>query len=160
MRVMVRGFGLVEVLVAVLVLATGLLGLAATMLVASRTQQHAIARTQAAWLATDLVERMQLNPVAAAQGAYDGTDYPVAASAPACDARHACAPRAWAMHDRSRWSALLRAYLSDTARAALACRHAAADTLAPGNATCTLAIHWQTPGVDARITRASWTFRP
>lgn len=160
MRVMVQGFGLVEVLVAVLVMATGLLGLAATMLVASRTQQHAITRTQAAWLATDLVERMQLNPVAAAQGAYDGTGYPVVPNAPACDARHACAPHAWAMHDRSRWSALLRAYLSDAARASVACRHRVADLPAPGDATCTLTIHWQTPGVDARMTRTSWTFRP
>lgn len=159
MNIAVRGFGLVEVLVAMLVIATGVLGLSATMLLAHRTQQAAVVRTQVAWLAADLIERLRLNPVAAAQGAYDA-DYPVAPGGRACDATRACSPAALAAHDRARWSALLRVHLSEAAHASLACRRAQVGAIAPGDGLCDLAIAWRSRAAEARTTRMAWTFRP
>jgi type IV pilus assembly protein PilV len=152
-----RGYGLLEVLLALLTVTTGLLGLSATMLVTQRTQQAAIVRTQVAWLAADLVERLRLNPAAAAQGAYNG-HYPSMTDAHTCE-NVGCDPGELARHDRRRWSALLRTHLPATARALLACDHGglAADT---GNITCALDMAWQTPGVEPSLTRMTWSFRP
>jgi type IV pilus assembly protein PilV len=57
-----RGFGLVEVLVAVLVLAVGLLSAASLELFSKRSNFDAAQRTAAANLAQDLLERMRSNP--------------------------------------------------------------------------------------------------
>lgn len=57
-----RGFTLIEVLVAVLVLAIGLLGMASLTLNSMKSNQSAYQRTQASLLAYDMVERLRLNP--------------------------------------------------------------------------------------------------
>ncbi|TXS91366.1 type IV pilus modification protein PilV [Parahaliea maris] len=56
------GFTLVELAVAVLILAIGALGLAGLQISAKRAGFEAVQRTQAAALATDLFERMRVNP--------------------------------------------------------------------------------------------------
>lgn len=56
------GFSLIEVLVAVLVLAIGLLGLAALQASAVRFNHEAQLRSQAAFLAYDIADRMRVNP--------------------------------------------------------------------------------------------------
>lgn len=63
-----RGFTLIEVMVAVLVLSIGLLGVAGLQLSALRANQSAGWRTQATYLAYDIIERMRLN--AANRAAY------------------------------------------------------------------------------------------
>jgi len=65
------GFTLLEVLVAVLVLAIGLLGLAGLMTASVRNNQSAYQRTQATWLAYDVVDRMRVNRAAALAGGYN-----------------------------------------------------------------------------------------
>lgn len=67
-----RGFTLLEVLVALLVLAIGLLGLAGLMVQGLRFNHDAYVRSQATFLAYDLFERMRLNRAQA--GAYAGGD--------------------------------------------------------------------------------------
>lgn len=57
-----RGVALVEVAVAVLVLAVGALGLAGLQISAKRAGYEAVQRTQAASLAMDLFERIRANP--------------------------------------------------------------------------------------------------
>ena len=64
-----RGFTLVEVLVALLVLSIGMLGIAALYLDSLRASRAALYRTQAVTLASDIADRIRANrePV----GAYD-----------------------------------------------------------------------------------------
>lgn len=56
------GFSLIEVLVALLLVALGVLGAAALQLNALRFTQDSAYRVQASLLATDLLERMRANP--------------------------------------------------------------------------------------------------
>jgi len=56
-----NGFSLIEVLVAMLVLASGLLGLAALQTQGVRFNHDAYVRTNATNLATDIVDKMRLN---------------------------------------------------------------------------------------------------
>lgn len=55
------GFTLLEVLIAILVLSIGLLGLAGLMASSMRNSHSAYQRTQATWLAYDMIDRMRLN---------------------------------------------------------------------------------------------------
>jgi type IV pilus assembly protein PilV len=55
------GFTLIEVLVAIIILAIGLLGLANLQTVSLRNNQSAYLRTQAVWLANDIADRMRSN---------------------------------------------------------------------------------------------------
>lgn len=66
-----RGFTLVEVLVAVLVLAIGLLGLAGLQATTMRFNHSAYMRSQATNLAYDIADRMRVNRLQAAKGKYD-----------------------------------------------------------------------------------------
>ncbi len=56
-----RGFSLIEVLVAMLILAIGLLGLAALQTQGMRFNHDAYVRTSATTLATDIIDKMRLN---------------------------------------------------------------------------------------------------
>jgi type IV pilus assembly protein PilV len=56
-----KGFTLLEVLVAMLVLSIGLLGLAGLMASGLRNNHSAYYRTQATWLAYDVIDRMRAN---------------------------------------------------------------------------------------------------
>lgn len=60
-----NGFTLLEVLVAIVVLSVGLLGLAGLMASSVRNTHSAYQRTQAAWLAYDVIDRMRVNRTAA-----------------------------------------------------------------------------------------------
>lgn len=64
------GFTLLEILVAMLVLAIGLLGLAGLMTSSMRNNLSASHRTQATWMAYDIVDRMRANRVTAVTGGY------------------------------------------------------------------------------------------
>jgi type IV pilus assembly protein PilV len=91
------GFGLVESLVALVVVSVGMIGIAALYgqgLGASRT---ALYRTQAVNLASDMADRIRLNRVA-------GTAYQAAAADNNCDAGGAaCTPAQMAAHDLWVW---------------------------------------------------------
>jgi len=67
-----RGFTLIEIMVAVVVLAIGLLGLAGLQATSLRFNSSAYLRSQATSLAYDIADRMRVNAVAARGGAYDG----------------------------------------------------------------------------------------
>lgn len=68
------GFTLIEVLVAALVLAIGILGLATTMLLGLKSDQSAYFRSQASAIAYDMADRIRLNRDAADAGDYDDID--------------------------------------------------------------------------------------
>jgi type IV pilus assembly protein PilV len=68
-----KGFSLIEVLVAVLVLAIGLLGVAALQINATRANQSAELRSQASMLAYFMLDAMRANREAARAGSYNLT---------------------------------------------------------------------------------------
>ncbi len=68
-----RGFSLLELLVAVLVVAVGLLGIAGLQLASAQNNRGALERSLATFLAEDMLERARANPT---------VDYSVAAGAP------------------------------------------------------------------------------
>ncbi|MGI9281387.1 MAG: type IV pilus modification protein PilV [Endozoicomonas sp.] len=98
----VQGFTLIEILVAVLVLAIGLLGMASLQLLGSQSSQGAASRTQAALLAYDLAERMRNNREAALDGSY-GNGQLAAPNDPACIFAGGCNPDQLAAHDIREW---------------------------------------------------------
>ena len=80
----VRGVGLVEVMVALVVLSIGLLGVANLQLSGLRMTQEAYFHSQAAVLAQDIIDRMRANPAAAASGAYLRDSFAEEKKAPRC----------------------------------------------------------------------------
>lgn len=70
-RYSVRGFTLIEVMVAILVLSIGLLGLAGLMAASLKNSHSAYLRTQATWFAYDALDRMRANRSVALANGYD-----------------------------------------------------------------------------------------
>lgn len=69
-----KGFTLIEVLVAALVLAIGILGLVTTMMIGLKSDQSSYFRSQASAIAYDMADRIRLNREAADAGTYDDLD--------------------------------------------------------------------------------------
>jgi type IV pilus assembly protein PilV len=65
------GFTLIEALVALVVLSIGLLGVAGMQIAGLRANLSAASRTQASYLADDIVDRMRANNTAARGGSYN-----------------------------------------------------------------------------------------
>jgi type IV pilus assembly protein PilV len=65
-----RGFTLIETLVALVVLCMGLLGVAAMQLSSLRSNHGSAMRSQATFLAYDIIDRMRANRAQALAGAY------------------------------------------------------------------------------------------
>jgi type IV pilus assembly protein PilV len=70
-RPLEKGFTLVEVLVALVVLSIGLLGVAALQMVGLRGNLSAASRSQASYLADDIIDRMRANYPDARAGLYN-----------------------------------------------------------------------------------------
>lgn len=77
-----RGFTLLEILIALVILSIGLLGVAGMQYASLRANHHAYLRSQATFLAYDIVDRMRANMAAALAGNYnivaDPEDDPIA----------------------------------------------------------------------------------
>jgi type IV pilus assembly protein PilV len=67
----VRGFTLLEVLIALIVLSIGLLGLSGLQTTSLRNNHSAFLRSQATLVTNDIIDRMRANRDAAVDGAYD-----------------------------------------------------------------------------------------
>jgi type IV pilus assembly protein PilV len=81
------GITLIEILVALLILSIGLLGLANLQAVGLRANHNAYLRSQATFLAYDIVDRMRANRPPALSGSYDIAldDTPAGSGVPAND---------------------------------------------------------------------------
>ena len=99
------GFTMVEVLVALVVLAIGLLGIAALYLNSLQSGRTAIYRTQAVTLAADLADRIRMNRTA--QGAYNTAFADVAAADADCGTTGGCTDIELASTDLSTWKATI-----------------------------------------------------
>ena len=99
------GFTMVEVLVALVVLAIGLLGIAALYLNSLQSGRTAIYRTQAVTLTADLADRIRMNRTAQAAYGTAFTDAEVAV--PACATTGGCTDVELAATDLSSWKATI-----------------------------------------------------
>ncbi len=71
----VRGFSMIELLVAVLVMGIGVLGVSALQMVSLQNNRGALQRAEAVQLAYDMMDRVRANPAGAPAGsAYSGLD--------------------------------------------------------------------------------------
>ncbi|MGF1643169.1 MAG: type IV pilus modification protein PilV [Thiotrichales bacterium] len=73
-----RGFTIVEIMVALMILSVGLLGLASLQMIGVKNSGNAYYRTQAVMIANETVERIRMNKPAARNGEYN-------TAAPACE---------------------------------------------------------------------------
>ncbi len=92
------GFTLIEVLIAVVILAGGLLGLAALQATTLRNNQSAYFRSLATQLAYDISDRMRSNRAGVIAGVYNDA----AASNDNCEV-NTCTPAQMAGYDMARW---------------------------------------------------------
>jgi len=122
-RARMRGTSLIEILVAVAVLSTGLLGMVALQAKALRNNQSSLERSQAVVLTYSILERMRTNAAVARAGAYN---YAAPAGCPAPGVGTLAAT------DLTNWITELRAGLGQGACGSVACA---------GN-LCTITIQW------------------
>lgn len=162
-----RGVTLIEVLVAMLIFSVGLLGAAGLMVVAARSNQAAYLRTQVTFLAQNMAERMQANPIGVWNGDYNG-NYP---DAGAQDCSGGCTPSQLAQHDRQHWSGQLTTFLPQ-AKASIACKTDGSAQLPsreqipmrpPYGGNCSMVVTWserRLVDADAQPQSFAWEFQP
>ena len=100
-----RGVGLIEVLVALIVMSLGLLVSVNMQLQSIRTNQDSYYQSQALMLANEMMDRMIGNPEGVADGKYDDEETTAGATAPSCVT--GCSAAQLAQLDLFEWSAKL-----------------------------------------------------
>jgi len=98
------GFTLLEVLIAIVVVAFGLLGLAGLQVFALKNNQSASLRVAATNLTSDIVDRMKANYIGVINGDYNRpntADYGTAV--PGCTQATGCTPNDLASNDLKQW---------------------------------------------------------
>lgn len=143
-----HGFTLIEALIALVILAIGLLGMATLMMNSLQSSQGAAQRSAATVAAYDLVERMRANRNSAIQASSPYAVVPSSGCTPTVDTclpcrSKACTAGELASADMSAWFGALRTAIPDAA---------ATIQQNPGNAgndTFCIAIFWQEPGLGA-----------
>ena len=103
-----RGFGMIEVLITMVILAIGLLGITGLQLTSLRANQISQFRTQATWAAYDLSDRMRANMEGVDAGAYDN---PTPTAVDACLTVAGCSTDEMAQNDAFEWIASLQSTL-------------------------------------------------
>lgn len=170
-----RGFTLLEVLIAVVILGVGLLGLAGLLMVSVRTNQSAYLRTQASFLAQSMADRMRGNSFAIWNGGYN---IAIAAGGTAgTSATCPCTATQIAARDIFWWSQEMRTFLPN-ASATIQCARAGGAVGTPRAAfrvtydgTCTITMTWSestlnvggpgAPGTSAPDAQTFvWAFQP
>lgn len=118
-----RGFTLIEVLVAVLVLGVGLLGVAAMQAAALRNGQSALERSQAVVQTYAILDAMRANRADANNGRYNLTTWTCTAPAAGATLRE---------NDLNRWITALKQNLGEGACGRINC----------GTTRCTIDVRW------------------
>jgi type IV pilus assembly protein PilV len=104
------GFSILEMLVALLVLSIGLLGVATLQIRGQQFNQVGYLRTQATFLAYDIMDRMRINKDQANNGSYDSSSMPTSTSD--CDTTD-CSPADLAIYDLVKWHTLVQETLPE-----------------------------------------------
>ncbi len=98
------GFGILEILITVFVLAVGLLGIASLQTLGFRASQGSYMRTIASYKAYEMIDRMRANPSGISAGSYDAiTGIPTATDC----SQQRCNYSAMALYDANQWNSEL-----------------------------------------------------
>lgn len=103
-RLHARGFTLLEVLIAIVIMSIGVFGLASLQITAKRNNFEAVQQATATFLVQELIERMRANPSALTTYTSDGVGRTLTGSsltATTCNA--GCAPTQMALFDLYEW---------------------------------------------------------
>ncbi|MDY6984714.1 MAG: type IV pilus modification protein PilV [Pseudomonadota bacterium] len=103
-----HGASLIEVLVAMTILAVGILGINAMQTSTLKSNQNSYMRTQAVYLAQDIVERVRSNAQGAEAGNYND---PAPVLTAACQTAAGCTAAQMAANDVAQWEAAVAAAL-------------------------------------------------
>jgi len=98
-----RGFSLIEVMVALIILSVGLLGLASLQSAALRSTYSSYVRTQAGVAAMEMAERMRANKTGVDTMQYQAVSSPPAGTAPTSCLTSNCLAAAVASYDAYTW---------------------------------------------------------
>jgi len=141
------GFSMVEALIAVLIVAIGLMGVASLIIESLKNGHGALLRTQAVNLVSDMQERIRANPLAG--DAYECAQYSSGPALLGCaptesmPAAVSCTSRELAEDDLAEWQRAVRRALplgmKDSCAADV--RYAAGDATRP--ARYTVSVSWQ-----------------
>jgi type IV pilus assembly protein PilV len=140
-----KGFTLLEALVALVILTVGLLGVASLVGNSVRTNNASLLRAQAAYMATNMADRMRANTNTVIAGTYDGTGYTGTGSAPDCNAGAPCNGAQLAARDTVLWGRMLASMLP-AGSGDIACNIGAVPggvvgtPIVPG--TCRIIVNW------------------
>ena len=104
------GFSMLEVMVTLVVLSTGLLGVANLQVEALRGNQGAYLATLAAQQALDMAERIKANPQGVSANQYDAIDTGIPTLQVDCQSV-SCTPTQLAVFDHNRWNTANQALL-------------------------------------------------
>lgn len=129
------GFTLIEVLIAMLVLAVGLLGLAGFQVFSLRNNQSAYNRSQATQLAYDMADKIRANPAEAnnlASSTYVLTSAAILQTS--CNSSPGCTPALMAQNDRALWNANIISALGSFGAGSI--------TVDPATKVFTITINW------------------
>ena len=94
-----KGFSLIEVMVAVLIMAVGVLGMAGLQVISLQQNRSSLLRAEALQIGNDLLDRMRANP----EGDYAGVDFDDAPSALQSCVNNACSVDEMAEFDIAQW---------------------------------------------------------
>lgn len=142
----IRGFTLLEVLIAVVVLSIGLIGLAALMIQGQKFNRSALHRSQATFIAYDMSDRMRANRVFARTGGYvslgptQDTD---------CLGTSGCTAPEMAGHDVFEWRQIINNVLPG----------AATGTVGAAGADFDITVNWQEADVDGFVATRTYVLR-
>ena len=129
------GFTLIEVLIAMLVLAVGLLGLAGFQVFSLRNNQSAYNRSQATQLAYDMADKIRANPSEAnnlASSTYVLTSAAILQTS--CNSSPGCTPALMAQNDRALWNTNIISALGSFGAGSI--------TVDPATKVFTITINW------------------
>jgi type IV pilus assembly protein PilV len=144
------GCALLEALVALSILAAGLLGSMALLLASLRSSREALYHGTAVRLAGDLAERVRANRAGVSNYAFDSTVAPAVAG-PTCSVGVTCPPDERARTDVAEWRQELAAALPQAAA-----RLTLDDSTAVAGPLCTIELSW---GGSDRTAGGSYTLR-
>jgi type IV pilus assembly protein PilV len=110
-----RGFSMIELLVAVLIMGVGVLGVTGLQMVSLQNNRDALMRTEALQMAYNILDRVRVNPGTGVPGAnYDGVAFDDAPAAPADCVANNCSAGQMATFDLSLWKCALGGHSTET----------------------------------------------
>ncbi len=136
------GIGLIEILIAVVIVSMGFLAGARMQVESMRFSQSAYYRSQAYFMANDIIDRMRANIEGVRDGNYDGGSTDATTARPDCTTSR-CSPAEIATRDLAEWSDYLNPTTNAPPALPSSARTAAAGTVvAAGGGQFTISLVW------------------